>query len=213
LSGNSENIQPLLRFGKGDDREDREFCPSRCSHAGSTIRDRGDRSERELLRALAEGLQQPTTTFADVQKFFDVLEDHIAKRLAGRPIETTTPALATAKPRPVTKADIEVLQRTRDILDSPSKWNRRDDQNCETQTNTVSLYCAIKTASKEVPGTSGAVMQEARAVISEMDPKELKYKTRLTDYNNDPAVTFADLQKFFQEIEVRLTKRLAAVAQ
>jgi hypothetical protein len=56
-------------------------------------------------------------------------------------------------------------------------------------------------------------MQEARAVISEMDPKELKYKTRLTDYNNDPAVNFADLQKFFQEIEVRLSKRPGALAQ
>lgn len=155
----------------------------------------------------------PTTTFADVQKFFDVLEDHIAKRLGGQPLETTTPASATVKPRPVTNADIEVLQRARDILNSPEKWNRHDDQNCETQMNTISLYCAIKMASKEVPGNSGAVMQEGRAVISEMDPKELKYKTRLTDYNNDPAVTFADLQKFFQEVEVRLTKRLGAVAQ
>jgi hypothetical protein len=67
-----------------------------------------------------------------------------------------------------------VLQSARDILDSPTKWNRHhDDQNCETQTNTVSVYCAIKTASKEVPGNTGAVMQEARAAISEMDPKEL----------------------------------------
>jgi hypothetical protein len=48
-----------------------------------------------------------------------------------------------------------------------------DDQNCETQTNTVSVYCATKTASKEGPGSTGAVMQEARAAISEMDPKEL----------------------------------------
>lgn len=155
----------------------------------------------------------PTTTFADVQKFYDVLQDHIARRLAGEPIGPTTPASATAKPRQVTGADIKVLQRARHILDSSAKWNRHDDQNCETQTNTISLYCAIRMASREVPGNSGAVMQEARAVISEMDPRELKYKTRLTDYNNDPAVTFADLQKFFQEIEVRLTKRLDAPAQ
>jgi hypothetical protein len=154
-----------------------------------------------------------TTTFAGVQNFFDVLEDHIAKRLAGEPLTTTTPASATTNPRPVTRADIEVLQHARAILDSPAKWNRHDDRNCETQTNAVSLYCAIKRASEEVPGNSGVVMQEARAVISEMDPRELKYKTRLTDYNNDPAVTFAGLQKFFEEIEVRLTKRLGAAAQ
>jgi len=157
----------------------------------------------------------PTTTFAGVQNFFDVLEDHVAKRLAGQPIEMATPAsaTATAKPRPVTKADIEVLQRARDILDSPAKWNRHDDRNCERQTNTFSLYCAIKTASREIPGNSGAVTQEARVAISEMDPKELKYKTHLTDYNNDPAVTFADLQKFFEEIEVRLTMRLGTGAK
>jgi hypothetical protein len=111
---------------------------------------------------------------------------------------TLASATATARPRPVTKADIEVLQRARDILDSPAKWNRHDDRNCERQTNTFSLYCAIKTASREIPGNSGAVMQEARVAISEMDPKELKYKTHLTDYNNDPAVTFADLQKFLR---------------
>jgi hypothetical protein len=155
----------------------------------------------------------PTTSFADVQKFFDVLQDHIAKRLAGQPLETTTPASATARPRPATKADIEVLQRVRDILSSAAKWDRHDDQNCKTQTNAVSLYCAIEMASSQVPGNSGAVMQEARAFISEMDPEELKYKTRVRDYNKDPAVTFADLQKFFEEIELRLTKRVDAVAR
>jgi hypothetical protein len=156
----------------------------------------------------------PTTTFADVQKFFDVLQNHIARRLAGEPLEkTTTPGSATARPRPVTKADLEELQRVRSILSSPAKWDRHDDQNCKTQTNAVSLYCAIELASNQVPGNTGAVMQEARAVITEMDPKELKYKTRVRDYNNDPAVSFADLQKLFQEIEVRLSKRFAAMAQ
>jgi hypothetical protein len=56
-------------------------------------------------------------------------------------------------------------------------------------------------------------MEEARGLISEMDPRELKYKTRLTDFNNDPAVTFTGLQKFFQQIEVRLNQRLGPVAQ
>lgn len=55
----------------------------------------------------------------------------------------------------------------------------------------------------------GAAIQEARMIITEMDPQRLKYHSRLRDYNNDPAVTFADVQKLFQRVEERLTRRLA----
>ena len=95
----------------------------------------------------------PTTTFAGVQRFFDVLEDHIAKRLAGEPIEATTPASTTANPRPVTRADIEVLQRAQAILDSPAKWNRHDDQNCEMQTMPSASIALSRQRRKRRPAT------------------------------------------------------------
>jgi hypothetical protein len=155
----------------------------------------------------------PSTTFADVQKFFEVLETHITKRLASEHIEATPPAPSAATPRSPTQADLQVLQRARDLLDSPERWNRHDDQNCKKQTKTISLFCAMDKASNETPGNSGAVMQEARAQITEMDPTQQKYKARLTDYNNDPTVTFADLQKFFADLQLRLTDHLTAPPQ
>ena len=45
---------------------------------------------------------------------------------------------------------------------------------------------------------------EARSVISETAPN--KYQHRLTDCNNDPTVSFADLQELLQQVEDRLTK-------
>jgi hypothetical protein len=47
-------------------------------------------------------------------------------------------------------------------------------------------------------------------MISELDPGRNKYKARLVDYNADPTVSFADLQKFLQELESRLAARVAA---
>lgn len=159
----------------------------------------------------------PTTTFADVQKVFRLLEDRIAKRLAGGPVAVPAPAPPVAPPAtppvppPVNQTDLKVLQRARAVLDSPAKWNRADKQVCDAEPNTISLFCAFQIASKEVNGAfdnSGAAIQEARAIISEMDPDRLKYNARLTDYNNDPTITFADVQKLFQLVEQRLTKRL-----
>jgi len=51
-------------------------------------------------------------------------------------------------------------------------------------------------------------MQEARFVIDEIAPDRKNYEHRLKDYNNDPMTTFADVQKFFQLLEERISKRL-----
>jgi hypothetical protein len=61
-------------------------------------------------------------------------------------------------------------------------------------------------------GTSedGAAIGEARAMVSELDPGHSRYKARLVDYNADPGVTFADLQKFLRQLEERLAARMAA---
>ncbi len=126
----------------------------------------------------------PTTTFEDIQKVLRVLEQRIEKRLAEVP-----------------KTDLQILQRARELLDSPSKWNRADTQDCPSEAKTVSLYCALELAG------GGAPMAEARRVIGETAANRDKYKARLTDFNNDPATTFADIQKVFQAVEQRLKQR------
>jgi hypothetical protein len=52
------------------------------------------------------------------------------------------------------------------------------------------------------------VMYEARQLINTMTTK--KYPARLVDYNNDPEMTFADLQKFFRLLEDRVRAQATA---
>jgi hypothetical protein len=53
-------------------------------------------------------------------------------------------------------------------------------------------------------------MQEARFVIDDIAPNAGYYGHRLMDFNNDPATTFFDVQKFFQVLEERISRGLQA---
>ncbi len=112
----------------------------------------------------------------------------------------------------VTKADLRIVQRAREILDSSAKWNRADTRVCPAGAKTFSLYCALEEATNEITGDfkhRGAAMQEARFVIDDIAPNAKSYHHRLMNYNNDPATTFAGIQKFFRLLDERIAKRLA----
>jgi len=113
---------------------------------------------------------------------------------------------------PVTQADLKIVQRAREILDSPAKWNRADNRVCPADARTFSLYCALEKATTDVDGKfehRGAAMQEARFVVEELAPGK-NYHHRLMGYNNDSATTFADVGKFFDRLESRISARLRA---
>jgi hypothetical protein len=112
---------------------------------------------------------------------------------------------------PVTAADVRIVQRAREVLNSPAVWNRADNRVCPAAAKTFSLYCALEKATDEVSGHfehRGAAMQEARFVIEDVAPNWKEYHHRLMDYNNDPRTTFADIQKVFRVLEERIAKRL-----
>ena len=84
---------------------------------------------------------------------------------------------------PVSKADVRIVQRALEILNSPSKWNRADTRVCPADAKTFSLYCALEKATNEISGKfehRGAAMQEARFVIDEVAPNRKNYEHRLT---------------------------------
>jgi len=113
---------------------------------------------------------------------------------------------------PVTEADLQIVRRAREILNSPAKWDRADNRECRPEQQTYSVYCALEKATREVSAKfehRGAVMQQARFAIDEVLAKGNHYQHRLMDYNNDPKTTFADVQKLFTIIEGRIKKRLA----
>lgn len=111
---------------------------------------------------------------------------------------------------PVTKADLQIIKRAREILDSPAKWNRADNRECPAEAKTFSLYCALQRATIEVSGKAehrGAALQETRFVIDEI-AAERNYEHRLMNYNNDPTTTFADIQEVFRITESLIALRL-----
>ena len=113
---------------------------------------------------------------------------------------------------PITQADLQIVKRAREILDSPSKWNRADNRKCPAGAKTFSLYCALQMATNEVSGKSahrGAALQEARFVIDEI-VADRNYNHRLMDYNNDPTTAFADIQEVFRITESLIALRLKA---
>jgi hypothetical protein len=113
---------------------------------------------------------------------------------------------------PVTKTDLEIVKRAREVLNSESKWNRADNRICPAEAKTVSLYCALQMATVAVGGKAehrGAALQEARFVIDEI-AADRNYEHRLMNYNNDPTTTFADIQEVLRITESLITLRLKA---
>jgi len=112
---------------------------------------------------------------------------------------------------PVSRADIRIVRRAREILNSPTKWNRADNRECPATQTTYSLYCALEKATEEISKKfehRGAAMQQARFVIDEDLAKGNHYEHRLMDYNNDPKTTFPDVQRLFALLEQRIKKRI-----
>jgi hypothetical protein len=95
-------------------------------------------------------------------------------------------------------------------LASPSKWNRADNRKCPDGAKTLSLYCALETATTEVGKKfehRGAALQEVRFVIDEI-AADRNYDHRLMDYNNDPTTSFADIQDVLRITESLMRLRL-----
>ncbi len=167
---------------------------------------------REYDHRLMGYNNDPTTTFADVQKFFELLAQHINLRLEGKEPNARIASPGRSERPPVTQNDIRIIHRAREIIDAPGRWDRADTQKCPADAKAISLFCALKQASIEITGAfdnDNEAMTEARTTITEAIPKGPSYSSRLTDFNNDPATTFAELQKYLVLVEERLTKRMA----
>ena len=118
---------------------------------------------------------------------------------------------SNARP-PITKADLQIVIRARELLNSEAKWNRADNRVCPAEAKTVSLYCALQMATVELGGKAehrGAALQEARFVIDEI-AVDRNYEHRLMNYNNDPMTTFVDIQEVLRITESLITLRLKA---
>lgn len=80
----------------------------------------------------------------------------------------------------VTKDDIRIVQRAREILNSSAKWNRADNRECPPGARTYSLYCVLEKATEEVSGKfehRGAAMQGHASRSTKCWPRETTTNT------------------------------------
>jgi hypothetical protein len=151
----------------------------------------------------------PQTSFVDVQKFFDFLQARIEGRLEEQQARVR-PAKVTETDIKASQTDIEIVKKVEAILDSPTKWDRASAQDCSTDAKAFGLYCAFEAASIAVTGNSdydGRAIREARQLISRA-PNAEHYSARVVDYNNDPSVTFGDMQRLLKTVENDLERRM-----
>jgi len=130
--------------------------------------------------------------------------------VAQQPAAPSMPADNPDARPPITQADLKIVQRARALLASPSKWNRADNRKCPDGAKTLSLYCALETATTEAGKTfehRGAALQEVRFVIDEI-AADRNYDHRLMDYNNDPTTSFADIRDVLRITESLIRLRL-----
>jgi hypothetical protein len=169
---------------------------------------------RKYRSRLADFNNDPATTFTDLQEFFRILHHRLARRMdeEAPPAAQRAPLEDSNARPPVTETDVQIVRRAKEILNSSAVWNRAGTRTCPPEAKTFSLYCAMEKATQELSGKfehRGAAMQESRFLIEAIAPDAAYYGHRLMDYNNDPSTTFFDVQKFFQLLEDRITKRLA----
>jgi hypothetical protein len=109
---------------------------------------------------------------------------------------------------PVTANDLRIVERAAKLLSSPESWSRVDTSDCVPGATKLSLRCTLAKAAEEITGRvddQSAAMQEARATVTLVAARD--YGSRLSDYNDDPATTFADLQEFLRIVRNRLIRR------
>ncbi len=130
------------------------------------------------------------------------------------------PAQYEVRDLPVTRQDLETLERATALLGSESVWNRSDDRRCadDEAMDKRSLYCALERASADVYGSHDphkladhrrVALQEVRFAVEEATRgRELSH--RLMDFNNLPETTLADVQRVLAQASERVRARLPA---
>jgi hypothetical protein len=107
--------------------------------------------------------------------------------------------------------DLRIVDRARELLSAPDKWNRTDTRQCPPKATRVSLYCALELATLEIAGAfdhRGTVMDDARDALADVTPNHPDYGHWLMGYNNDSTTTFIDIARVLEATRVRIAKRI-----
>jgi len=107
--------------------------------------------------------------------------------------------------------DILILQTAKGLLSDESKWAHHDDQRCDLEATTWTLFCALQKASNDVLGEfqlRRPALEEVRGVVEEVAGQTLD--RRLIDFNNLPSTSFEDVHRALDISIQRVQARLDA---
>jgi len=136
--------------------------------------------------------------------------------LVERPLTLTQNQPPNGLELPLSDADFQILAKARQILSTPSIWNRHDDRFCEddAKQKSWSLFCALYQASVDVASVYShrrPVMEDVRAVVGEVTNGR-SFEHILRDYNNLEVTTYADIAMILDRTEKRLQARKVCTA-
>ncbi|WP_291843651.1 hypothetical protein [Maricaulis sp.] len=119
--------------------------------------------------------------------------------------------LLDSRDRPVSQADVDILDAALGYLSSEAVWDRADDRRCGQQDTRWSIFCALQRASVDVTGTyehRRTALQEVRFII-EVRSEGRDYAHRMMDYNNDPETSFDEARAVVSEARAVVADRLS----
>lgn len=108
--------------------------------------------------------------------------------------------------------DLKIIRRADSILSDSSKWNRRDDRECndDVANGKYSLYCSLYKASIDIAGEyihRRAAMQIVRFTLEKYDNGRVQ-NHRLMDWNNHKDTTFEEVKRVLKESIEAVLKQL-----
>lgn len=115
---------------------------------------------------------------------------------------------------PATQEDLRILQVAGAYFTDSARWNRVDTRksavvDCPPAPAPRTLFCAFHEASVQVAGDfygarpAGAALQAAIRAA-----RPVRYQHPLTDFNNDPAVSFATIRRVYADAVERVEAQL-----
>jgi hypothetical protein len=149
----------------------------------------------------------PRTTYADVQRFFDFLQGRSEGRL-GEQEEIVQ--LVAGKPAAVSQTDIENYKEGAGDFGLAGEVGQGRDPGLHAGCEDVWAILRIRGGfDRPKSHYDGPAIEDARQLISRTAPNASHYSARLVDYNDDPTVTFSDMQRLLETVEINLQRRMA----
>lgn len=107
--------------------------------------------------------------------------------------------------------DVLILEAAKALLPTEAHWAHHDDQRCDLEATSWTLFCALNKASTQVIGEfqlRRPALEEVRMVVEQVAGQTLE--RRLIDFNNLPTTSFADVLSVLDIAIKRLQARLNA---